>query len=101
MGELEGKVAVITGASRGIGKQVAIDLAVDGATVVLASRSDRPRRLPGTLGETVAAVEAAGGRAIAIKTDLAEPDEVDRLAAQTLAELGRVDILINNAAYTG
>ena len=101
MGRLDGKVAVVTGASRGIGKQVAIDLAVDGATVVLASRTDQPRRLPGTLGESLAAVEAAGGRAIVIKTDLAEPDDVDRLVAQTLAELGRVDILVNNAAYTG
>src|SRR5690606_25564343 len=93
---------VVTGAARGIGRQVAIDLAADGATVVLASRSVQPKaRLPGTLGEVAEVIETAGGRAVVVPTHLADPDQVDRLARRTLDELGRVDVLVNNAAYTG
>jgi NAD(P)-dependent dehydrogenase (short-subunit alcohol dehydrogenase family) len=102
MTALDGKVAVVTGAARGIGRQVAIDLAADGATVVLASRSVDPKgKLPGTLGEVAEAVEATGGTALVVPTDLSDFEQVDRLARRTLDELGRVDILVNNAAYTG
>lgn len=69
-----GKTAIVTGASRGIGKQIAIALGRHGANVIVAARTVAPhRRLAGTIGETVAAVEAAGGSALAVQTDLRDP----------------------------
>jgi NAD(P)-dependent dehydrogenase (short-subunit alcohol dehydrogenase family) len=99
--ELAGKVAIITGASRGIGKQVALELARRGATVVVAARTvEQHGRLPGTIGETVAGVEAAGGTAVAVQADMASADDLDRLVRETVERFGRVDILVNNAAAT-
>ena len=93
-------VALVTGASRGIGKQLAVDLAENGYDVVCAARSssDHPSKLPGTIDETAELVRAKGRRAIAAPLDVRDEDAVKALADRVFAELGRCDLLINNAA---
>ncbi len=99
MGLCEGRVAIVTGASRGIGTAIAERLALEGAAVAVAARTlDAHPRLPGTLRETVAAIEKRGGRALAIQADLLDSAARARLVDQTEAELGPIDILVNNAA---
>lgn len=99
--DLSGKVVVITGASRGVGKQAALDFAKRGANVVLAARTVEPdSALPGTIGETLRQIEALGGQAIAVATDLAEEEDLKRLIAAAVTRFGGVDVLINNAAAT-
>jgi len=99
--ELTGKVAIVTGASRGIGRQLAIELARRGATVVVAARTVDPhRRLPGTIGETLSAIEEVGGNAIAVQVDVTRPEDLERLISTTIESFGRLDVLINNAADT-
>jgi NAD(P)-dependent dehydrogenase (short-subunit alcohol dehydrogenase family) len=97
---LQGRVAVVTGASRGIGRATAVELGELGARVVVTARTSDPRDdVPGTISETVQAIEAVGGRALAVKADLLVPTDIDRLARETLSSFGSVDILVNNAAY--
>jgi NAD(P)-dependent dehydrogenase (short-subunit alcohol dehydrogenase family) len=88
---LTGKVAIVTGGSRGIGRSIAIALAEHGADVALAARK------PDALAEAVAAVEATGRRAIGVPTNVRRIEELRALVDRTLAALGRVDILVNNA----
>lgn len=94
---LTGQVAIVTGASRGVGKGVAIGLGEAGATVYVTGRTVAPGALPGTIGETAAAVTAAGGRGIAVACDHADDAQVEALFARVDAEAGRLDILVNNA----
>ena len=106
---LQGKVALVTGASRGIGRAIAQRLASEGATVVVTARSlERPsasqrfagdRVVAGTLLETVDLIEKAGGKAIAIAADLENPEQRDGLVARAIAATGRLDILVNNAGF--
>ena len=95
------RTAIVTGASRGIGKQIALELGRLGANVVVAARTVTPRRqLPGTIFETVEGIEALGGKALAVAADMAKEDDLDRLVAATVERFGGVDLLINNAAAT-
>ena len=97
---LEGKVAIVTGASRGLGQHVAEGYAREGAFVVVAARSEtvRDERLPGTIHETVARIHAAGGRALAVPCNVGDFADCERMAKRALDEFGRIDILVNNAA---
>ena len=91
MGQLDGKVAIVTGAARGIGRGIALAFANEGAAVTIADR-DEP-------GAKAFAGELAGGgaRAIAVRVDVTKPDQIERMVARTKEELGGLDILVNNA----
>jgi citronellol/citronellal dehydrogenase len=96
---LSGKTLFITGASRGIGLAIALRAARDGANVVVAAKSSVANpKLPGTIYSAAAAIEAAGGKALAIKCDIREEDEVRAAVAQTVDRFGGLDILVNNAS---
>lgn len=101
MTALAGRIALVTGASRGIGKGVAIALGEAGATVYLTGRTesqaDATVPLPGTIHETAAFVSAAGGQGIALRCDHADDQQVKQVLEQIAAEQGRLDILVNNA----
>ena len=96
---LEGKSAIVTGAGSGVGRASALRFAEEGAKVVCAARSDTTSAdgLPGTIHETVDAIRASGGTALAVKCDIGEPADIEHLVATTIDEFGRVDSLINNA----
>ena len=96
------QVAVITGASRGIGRQIAIDFAKAGADIVVTARSSEnaPSKLPGTIEETAREVEALGRRALAVPMDVTSEEQISEMAQRTLKEFGRCDILVNNAAIS-
>jgi 3-oxoacyl-[acyl-carrier protein] reductase len=105
---LTGRTALVTGSSRGIGRAIAQRLAAEGATVVVTARCHQPSlsvragaatALPGTIGETVALIEKAGGAALEIAADLQNSDERDRLVDEVLDRTGRIDILVNNAGF--
>jgi NAD(P)-dependent dehydrogenase (short-subunit alcohol dehydrogenase family) len=99
VGSLSGKIAVVTGASRGIGKGVALALGEEGATVYVTGRTVSPGSapLPGTIGQTAAEVDRRGGKGIAVQVDHGNDDQVASLFAQIRQEQGRLDILVNNA----
>ncbi len=102
MGRLEGKVALVTGASRGIGEAIARRFAAEGAAVAVTARTAREgdHPLPGSIAATVAAIADDGGRAVAVAADLADPADRARLVEEVEAALGPVDVLVNNAAVT-
>jgi NAD(P)-dependent dehydrogenase (short-subunit alcohol dehydrogenase family) len=101
--KVEGRVALVTGASRGVGRAIALELARRGADVILAARtvSEPIPEMPGTLAETASEVEALGREAHVVAADLTDPDAIQRLADAARAWRGRVDVLVNNAAFLG
>jgi NAD(P)-dependent dehydrogenase (short-subunit alcohol dehydrogenase family) len=109
---LRDRIAIVTGASRGGGRGIAIELGAAGATVYVTGRSTRAApadtygtflakapftRMPGTIDDTAEAVTAAGGRGIAVKCDSTDPAQVGELVARVQREHGRIDLLVNNA----
>jgi NAD(P)-dependent dehydrogenase (short-subunit alcohol dehydrogenase family) len=103
MGKLDGKVAIVTGASRGIGEEIARLFAAEGAKVVCAARSLNEgdhKTFKGSLNTTVAEIKAKGGTAIAVQTDLSKEEECVKLVAEARKAFGPVDILVNNAAVS-
>ncbi len=94
--ELAGKAAIVTGAGRNIGRAIARDLAAGGASVVVNARANK-----GEADAVVGEIEMAGGRAVAVVGNVADPHVAEMLAAAALKAFGRIDILVNNAALRG
>jgi 7-alpha-hydroxysteroid dehydrogenase len=99
---LSRRAALVTGGSRGLGRAIALALAAEGAAVAVVGRTEQvwDDRLPGTIGATVADIEAAGGRAVPVRADLTDRDDIARLVAEARDALGPITILVNNAAFT-
>jgi citronellol/citronellal dehydrogenase len=98
MAALHGRVAIITGASRGIGRALALGLAQAGSQVVIAAKSTTPTaQLPGSIYTVAQEVEALGGQALPVQVDVRDAGQIDGLIARTLERFGRIDVLVNNA----
>jgi citronellol/citronellal dehydrogenase len=98
MGTLAGRVAIITGASRGIGRAIALGLAREGCGLVIAAKSIRPTdKLPGSIHTVAAEVEAIGGQALPIQVDVRDEAQIQAMADRALERFGQVDLLVNNA----
>jgi NAD(P)-dependent dehydrogenase (short-subunit alcohol dehydrogenase family) len=100
-GKLSDSVAVVTGATRGLGKAIALALGAAGATVYVTGRSEQTGDIPGTLHETAAAVSAAGGHGVPVRCDHSDDAQIDQLFDRVGHEAGRLDLLINNAFPSG
>lgn len=99
-GRLAGKVAIITGGSRGLGQYCAVGYAREGAKVVVAARTETEKdpNLPGTIHETVSLVEEAGGEGMAVVCNVGDTASIEAMTAAVLERFGRIDVLMNNAA---
>jgi citronellol/citronellal dehydrogenase len=99
MADLRGKTLFVTGGSRGIGLAIALRAARDGANVVIAAKTTAPHpKLPGTIHSAAEAVEQAGGKALAVQTDIRDEDQVLRAVEAAMERFGSIDILVNNAS---
>ena len=99
-GRLDGKIAIVTGASRGLGQYCAVQYAKEGATVIVAPRTEKERdpRLPGTIHDTVRMIEDAGGNALAVVCNVGDVESIGTMVETVLEKYGRIDVLMNNAA---
>ncbi|HCI12857.1 MAG: short chain dehydrogenase [Gallionellales bacterium GWA2_60_142] len=99
MAGLRDKVVFVTGSSRGIGREIALRCARDGAKVVITGKTSEPHpKLPGTIHSVAAEVEAAGGQALAIQLDVRDEQAIQSAVAQTVERFGGIDVLVNNAS---
>jgi citronellol/citronellal dehydrogenase len=95
---LQGKVAIVTGASRGLGKAIAIGFSQQGANVVIAARTEEARKgLPGTIYQTAEEIKALGLEALAVRCDVTDEESVNHMVQKTLGRFGHIDVLVNNA----
>ena len=100
-GSCEGRVALVTGASRGLGKSIARKLAAEGATVAITARTmDPDPKYEGSLLQTCREIEEAGGTAVAVPADLSKPEDREGMFAEVVNRVGPPDVLVNNAAVT-
>ena len=96
--KLADKVAIVTGSSRGLGKAIALAFAEEGANVVVTARTETENeRLPGTIYKTAEQIEAMGRRALAVRCDVSDEQDVEELVRRVIEEFGRIDVLVNNA----
>jgi len=95
--KLKGKTIIITGSSRGIGREMALRFAKDGANLVITAKSVTEGKLPGTIYSVAEEVEAAGGKALPIPIDLRMDETVSAMVEKTMETFGRIDALVNNA----
>src|SRR5215210_2558820 len=99
MANLAGKTLFITGASRGIGKAIALRAAADGANIIVAAKTTEPHpKLPGTIYSAAEEIEAAGGKALPLQVDIREEEQVYQAVEKAVAAFGGIDVLVNNAS---
>ena len=102
MGHWQGRTLFMTGGSRGIGREIALRFAREGANIVIAAKSDQPHaRLPGTIHSVAEEVRAAGGQALPLAVDARDEAQLVDAIAQTVAHFGGIDVLVNNAGFLG
>ncbi|MXZ92145.1 MAG: SDR family oxidoreductase [Chloroflexi bacterium] len=97
MGQMDGMVAIVTGASRGLGRAIAKEYAREGASVVICARSQSPTGLSGTLAETASDIRNDGGVVLALDCDVTDESQVNAMVSQAMQHFGRIDALFNNA----
>ena len=95
--KMNGMVAIVTGASRGLGRAIAKEFAAEGANVVVSARRGSPTGLPGTAVETAQQIRSDGGEALALTCDVSNEEQVMAMVGQTIDMYGRIDVLVNNA----
>jgi citronellol/citronellal dehydrogenase len=98
MSDLKDRVAIVTGASRGIGRAIALGLAKAGCAVVIAAKStESSEKLPGSIHTVAQEIEALGGQSLPVQVDVRNEEQIEAIAAKTRERFGRIDILVNNA----
>ena len=97
MGRMKGMVAIVTGSSRGLGREIARAFAKEDASVVLCARPQSPTGLPGTIGEVADGIRADGGEAFAVPCDVSDEAQVSSMVGQVMGRYDRIDVLVNNA----
>ena len=95
--QMKGMVAIVTGASRGLGKAIALAYAAEGARVAVCARPSSPTGQPGTAADTASEIEAMGGEALGIPCDVTNESQVKAMVKQVTERYGRIDVLVNNA----